>query len=103
MHPFGVPFTSIHAKAAALFCPFACGKVIYVDDDANGANDGSRWDDAFNYLQDALYAAGNTGGLVNDIWIAQGTYKPDNGQHETLGDREASFYLQSYRFRVGSF
>ena len=24
-----------------LFCPFVCAKVIYVDDDANGANDGT--------------------------------------------------------------
>ncbi|MGB2862046.1 MAG: hypothetical protein WBC05_01865 [Sedimentisphaerales bacterium] len=27
----------------ALFCPFAYAKVIYVDDDANVANDGSSW------------------------------------------------------------
>jgi hypothetical protein len=31
--------------------------VIYVDADANGANDGSNWADAFNCLQDALAAA----------------------------------------------
>jgi parallel beta-helix repeat protein len=69
--------------------------VIYVDDDANGANDGSSWSNAFIYLQDALYAVANIGGDVNDVWVAQGTYKPDRGQHQTPGDRNASFYLQS--------
>ncbi|UCG88236.1 MAG: hypothetical protein JSW71_06735, partial [Gemmatimonadota bacterium] len=31
--------------------------VIYVDDDAPGANDGSSWTDAFRDLQDALAIA----------------------------------------------
>jgi hypothetical protein len=26
-----------------MFCPFARAKVIYMDDDANVANDGSSW------------------------------------------------------------
>ena len=32
-------------------------KIIYVDADAIGANDGSSWANAFNYLQDALITA----------------------------------------------
>jgi len=34
----------------------AVGRTIYVDDDANGANDGSSWDDSYKCLQDALAA-----------------------------------------------
>jgi hypothetical protein len=77
--------------------------VIYVDDDANGTNDGSSWYNAFNYLQDALYAVENAAGDVNDIWVAQGTYKPDRGQHQTPGDRTASFHLQSGVALYGGF
>ena len=69
--------------------------VIYVDDDANGLNNGSSWKNAFNYLQDALDTVANTGGKVNDIWVAQGTYRPDQGEHQTPGDRDASFHVRS--------
>jgi probable HAF family extracellular repeat protein len=74
-------------------------KIIYVDDDATGANDGSSWTDAFNclqawadaynYLQDALTAAYSG----DEIRVAQGIYKPDRGLGITPGDREATFQL----------
>ena len=64
-------------------------KIIYVDDDAAGANNGSSWPDAFNYLQDAL-AAANDG---DEIRVAQGIYKPDQGAVVTTGDRTATFQL----------
>ncbi|MHC4499017.1 MAG: choice-of-anchor Q domain-containing protein, partial [Planctomycetota bacterium] len=65
--------------------------IIYVDDDAAGANDGSSWADAFNYLQDAL-AAVYSG---DEIRVAQGIYTPDsNSAHPNgSGDREATFQL----------
>jgi len=73
----------------------AClGKVIYVDENATGANDGSTWADAYYYLQDALTDA-NAAEKPVETRVAQGTYRPDE---DTLhpagtGDREATFQL----------
>lgn len=68
--------------------------VIYVDQDATGANDGSSWQDAYTDLQDAL-AADATG---DHIWVAQGTYLPS-----TTNDRAERFILQKDRSLIGSF
>ncbi len=67
------------------------GAVIYVDDDAGGANDGSSWIDAFAYLQDAL-ATAQAG---DEIRVAQGVYRPDQSSVHPAGtsDRNASFRL----------
>jgi len=51
-------------------CP-ASGKVIYVDDDATGANDGTTWQDGYVWLQRALSAA-HPG---DEIRVAQGRYR----------------------------
>ena len=64
-------------------------KIYYVDADADGANDGSSWADAYNYLQNALAVAENG----DEIHVAQGIYKPDQGVGITPGDREATFQL----------
>ena len=46
-------------------------KTIYVDDDANGANDGSSWINAYVHLQDALADAGESEKPV-EIRVAHG-------------------------------
>ena len=72
-------------------CP---ARVTYVDDDATGANNGTSWADAYNYLQDALAEA-----LSGDeIRVAQGVYRPDQSAYlDGLieGDRDASFQLKN--------
>ena len=61
-----------------LFCPVTYGKVIYVDDDAPGANDGTSWENAYFHLQDALTVANIAEKPVENI-VAQGVYTPDRG------------------------
>jgi len=72
-------------------CPEDCAepRIIYVDADANGLNDGSSWVDAYNYLQDALPGA-NSG---DEVRVAEGIYKPDQGVGITPGNRYATFQL----------
>jgi len=73
----------------------AClGKVIYVDVDAHGANDGSSWADAYKYLQDAVVDA-NASAKPVYIMVAQGIYRPDEDalHPDGTGDREATFQL----------
>jgi parallel beta-helix repeat protein len=75
-------------------CTVATGKTIHVDYDAIGANDGSSWADAYNYLQDALADANHLEKPV-EILVAQGTYTPDRNSTvpDGTGDREATFQL----------
>jgi hypothetical protein len=65
--------------------------IHYVDADATGGNDGSSWADAFNDLQDGLAATWSD----DEIWVAQGIYKPDEGVGITPGDRTATFHLKN--------
>lgn len=50
----------------------AQGTIYFVDDTAQGANDGSSWVDAFVDLQSALAVAGAS----DQVWVAVGTYYP---------------------------
>jgi parallel beta-helix repeat protein len=70
----------------------AAGGVICVDADAPGADNGSSWVNAYVYLQDAL-ADANTAEKPVEIRVAQGIYRPDQGETQTPGDREATFQL----------
>lgn len=66
--------------------------VLYVDAGAGGAQTGLSWANAFVNLQDAL-AAASCERLVQEIWVAEGTYEPDQGAGQTPGSRQASFHL----------
>jgi hypothetical protein len=62
----------------------------HVDKDAPGPlHNGKTWNTAFLTLQDAL-AVANSGDVIR---VAEGVYKPDQGDGVTPGDREATFGL----------
>jgi predicted outer membrane repeat protein len=67
------------------------GSILYVDSRAQGANDGSSWENAYRSLQDAL----NLPVAPYEIHVAQGVYKPDQGAGISPRDQAASFQLKS--------
>jgi predicted outer membrane repeat protein len=66
-------------------------KTYYVDMDAPGNNDGSNWSDAYLCMQDALEIVQ----YGDEIRVAKGIYRPDQGLRQTSGDRDASFRLKN--------
>jgi len=67
----------------------ASARTIHVDAQATGLSYGTSWPSAFVHLQDALEAAREG----DEIHVAAGVYRPDQGASVTEGDREASFVI----------
>lgn len=65
---------------AALTSFSALSVTVYVDLNATGANSGVNWTDAFVDLQDAIAFSS----FGDDIWVAQGTYKPTAGTSRSI-------------------
>ncbi|MBN1788304.1 MAG: hypothetical protein JW806_07910 [Sedimentisphaerales bacterium] len=70
------------------------GNVVYVDVNAIGNNDGTSWENAKNYLQDAL-ADANSSCCYEEIRVAAGRYKPDCNSVNPAGtgSRNATFRM----------
>lgn len=62
----------------------------YVDAAASGNRSGTSWADAFVFLQDAMARAS----ARDEVWVAQGVYRPDAGVGQTPGNRAATFQLK---------
>ena len=79
----------------------ATGTVIYVDADTAIGGDGTSWANAHKYLQDALVSAIEG----NEIWVAEGSYRPDQDAAHPLGtnDRNATFHLEDGLMLYGGF
>ncbi len=70
------------------------GSRVYVKAGAQGANNGTSWQDAYPDLQTAL----KSGACVTEIWVAAGTYKPT-----PYSDRNATFALNKRLRLLGGF
>lgn len=66
------PFLLFLLFAATIAPLQAQTSLIYVNQNANGANDGSSWLDAYTHLSDALTNP------TAETWVAAGTYYPDS-------------------------
>lgn len=72
---------------------------IAVDADAAPGGDGRSWATAFRYLQDALAcvrdqsAPGQPCAGVTEIWVAEGTYYPDEGAGQTDNYEQSRYDL----------
>ncbi len=85
-------------------CPAAQAKVIYVDDDANGLNDGSSWVNAYRFLRDALADAKLAEKPV-EVRVARGVYRPDRSSANPTGTlrRDAAFLLSDGMSLLGGY
>ena len=72
----------------------AGGSIIYVDADAPGFNNGSSWENAYNFMQDALTDA-NSALKPVEIRGTEGIYTPDSNSADPngSGDRTTTFQL----------
>jgi len=92
-----------HARKLAALAVVLAGtatshaKVIYVNGAVATSGNGTSWNKAYKYLRDAL--ADPSVGPSNPIWVAKGTYFPDDTAEqadvlELFGNREVSFELK---------
>ena len=109
--PGGVFTNEIHIERGAYVCAMdtldtdVCyegygTEIIYVNDDANGYDNGTNWDDAYADLQYALDTAEDCNASVTAIWVAAGTYLPVT---PATFDSDASFELLSDVALLGHF
>jgi probable HAF family extracellular repeat protein len=90
----GTGITNSGESHAFLMTPLV-PKTIYVDPDAGGANNGSSWADAYNYIQDALMMVLDG----DEIRVAQGVYRPDQF---VLSDRPCRGREETFQLKNGA-
>ena len=74
-------------------------RVVYVDANAPPGRDGQGWKTAFRDLQDGIRKASLPDANGVEVWVAQGTYRPDRG----TGDRRMNFGLVNKVALYGGF
>lgn len=92
--------------SAAATLSICTGARLYVNDDAAAGGDGSSWTLAYRKLRDALdYLNTPCGAQVTEVWVAEGTYRPDEtaANPNGNGDRAATFQMRSGVAIIGGF
>ncbi len=72
--------------------------IYYVKPTGNDANSGTSWTTAFRTVQKALATIAS-----GEIWVAAGTYYPDEGPYQTNDERNESFFLKNNVALYGGF
>jgi hypothetical protein len=102
---FQYELTARSIKTALVFClgllfsAQAFATVYHVRMTGSDSNTGTSWGQAFRTIRKALDVAQ----AGDEIWIAAGTYYPDEGPGVTDNDRKASFYLKGNVDMYGGF
>ncbi len=73
--------------------------VFYVTESGAGTRDGSSWANA----SDDLWAVTQTFGPYNEIWVAQGVYKPTNCTNCPDSERQKTFEIRQNKSIIGGF
>ncbi len=68
--------------------------IAYVNASVASSGNGTTWGTAFKTLQEALTAANNCPS-VTQIWVAKGTYYPDEGGSFANNDRTSAFTMKN--------
>ncbi|MES2659913.1 MAG: choice-of-anchor D domain-containing protein [Verrucomicrobiota bacterium] len=84
-------------SAVFLGCGAADAKIIYVNAARANSGNGTTWGKACKFLQDALELA-KPG---DSLYLAAGTYYPDDGVPDGFGDREISFVVDRLQIYGG--
>ena len=85
-----------------VFTLYIQAQIIYVKQDATGADNGTSWNNAYTNLQTAI----STAVKGDSIWIAAGTYKPSadkTGNITPADNRTKTFALTDSIFLFGGF
>jgi predicted outer membrane repeat protein len=83
--------------ASLFLCSDIDAKTIYVNGAIGTSGKGTSWSNAYKYLRDAL----ENSSASDEIFVAKGTYFPDDGKTGIIGNREFSFELNGQKVYGG--
>lgn len=89
-----VVFLGLCLSTASVYAQFDDSHIRAVDASVANCGDGTTWNTAYRYLQDAL-AYASTHSEINQIWVRAGTYYPDQdcANPDGTGLRASTFLL----------